>query len=316
MKSTVIRIIAAIMALVMVASCFAGCEKKPADGDEITKPPVVEGPVNNDVGNDVNVDNTTTTTTSPSTSTTTTTKPSTSTTTTTSPSADIGNGGSGNLSSTDMNAVLNAAGYAYDAEQKIYYSTLDPWQRHFGFGDEYDVAAPFANMRYTTLKIDFSYDGLLWRLQWWKGQYGVLVGAELGVYTKDPNDKSTTFYQCADNDHLLDMSYDFYMSVNDYRNGTRRFYREEQAHWWLTGFDFGYVDPRKVVVVATVKAEDETMANGIEAGLQKLTDSAAGREKFKKVDQFDGKTTDVYIRNGNTFKVVWEKAGYENYVAV
>ena len=28
MKSTVIRIIAAIMALVMVASCFAGCEKK------------------------------------------------------------------------------------------------------------------------------------------------------------------------------------------------------------------------------------------------------------------------------------------------
>ena len=62
MKSTVIRIIAAIMALVMVASCFAGCEKKP-DDQGVTKPSKVEGPANNDVDNDVNVDDTTTTTT-------------------------------------------------------------------------------------------------------------------------------------------------------------------------------------------------------------------------------------------------------------
>ncbi len=300
MKSTVIRIIAAIMALVMVASCFAGCEKKPEEPG-VTKPSNVEGPANNDVGNDVNVDDT---------STTTTTKPSTSTTTTTKPST--GSSG-GTLSQADMNAALNAAGYAYDAEQQIYYSTMNPWQRHFGFGDEYDQAAVFANMRYTTLKADFEYDGLKWRLQWWKGQYGVLVGAELGVYTKDPNDNSTTYYECASQEHLLEMSMDFYMSAKDYRSGNRLFFREEQAHWWLTGFKFGYADSRKLVVVATLKAFDHEMANAIEKSFEKLTGSAAGRQKFKYVTELDGQTTDCYTRKGDTFTVVWEKAGFENY---
>ena len=309
MKSTVIRIIAAIMALVMVASCFAGCEKK-EENPGVTKPQGVEGPANNDVDNDVNVDDTTTSTTTTTTKPTTTKKPSTSTTTTTKPSTGTG---TGNLSTTDMNALLNAAGYAYDAKNQIYYSTLNPWQRHFGFGEEYDQAAVFANMRYTTLKADFSYDGLLWRLQWWKGQYGVLVGAELGVYTKDPNDNSTTFYQCASDEYLLEMSFDYYMSATDYQRGAKRFHREEQAHWWLTGFQFGYVDSRKVVVVATLKALDHEMANAIEKSFEKLTGSAAGRQKFKYMTELDGQTTDCYTRKGDTFTVVWEKAGFENY---
>lgn len=308
MKSTIIRIIAAIMALVMVASCFAGCEKK-TEEPGVTKPQSVEGPANDDVNVDDSTTTSTTTTTKPSTSTTTTTKPSTSTTTTTSSSGSSG----GTLSQADMNAALNAAGYAYDANQQIYYSTMNPWQRHFGFGEEYDQAAVFANMRYTTLKADFEYDGLKWRLQWWKGQYGVLVGAELGVYTKDPNDNSTTYYECASQEHLLEMSMDFYMSAKDYKSGNRLFYREEQAHWWLTGFKFGYADSRKLVVVATLKAFDHEMANAIEKSFEKLTGSAAGRQKFKYMTELDGQTTDCYTRKGDTFTVVWEKAGFENY---
>lgn len=308
MKSTIIRIISALMAVVMIATCFAGCGENKDGKPGVTKPPVVEGPANNDVGNDVNVDDTTTTT-APAT-TTTTTKPSNNTTTTTKPSTGTG---SGSLSTSDMNAILNAAGYAYDANQKIYYSTMNPWHRHFGFGDEFDQIAPYGNMKYTTLKADFEYDGLLWRLQWWKGQYAVLVGAELGVYTKNPGDNSTTFYECASDEHLLDMSFEFYMTAKDYRNGNRRFYREEQAHWWLTGFDFGYCDPRQIVVVATLKAFDHEMADAIEKSFEKLTGSGAGREKFKYVTELDGKTTDCYTRKGDTFTVVWEKAGYENY---
>ena len=309
MKSTMIRIIAAFMAVVMIASCFAGCGKN-SDEDDITKPQNVEGPANNNnnSNNGDNVDDTTTTTTTAPNSTTTTTKPS--TTTTTKPSTGTGGG---SVSQEDMVAALNAAGYAYDSEQQIYYSTLNPWQRHFGFGGEYDQAAVYASMKYTTIKADFDYDGLKWRLQWWKGQYGVLVGAELGVYTKDPNDNSTTFYECASDEHLLDMSFEYYMSATDYRNGTRLFYREEQAHWWLTGFKFGYVDSRKCVVVATLKAYDSDMADAIEKSFERLTGAPAGREKFKYVATIDGKTTDCYTRNGDTFTIVWEKAGSENY---
>ena len=308
MKSTIIRIISALMAVVMLATSFAGCGENKDNEPGVTKPPVVEGPTN-DGGNDVNADDTTTTTTSPAT-TVTTTKPANNTTTTTKPSTGTG---SGSLSTSDMNAILNAAGYAYDPDQKIYYSTMNPWHRHFGFGAEFDQIAPYGNMKYTTLKADFEYDGLLWRLQWWKGQYAVLVGAELGVYTKAIGDNSTTFYECASDEHLLDMSFEFYMSAKDYRNNNRRFYREEQAHWWLTGFDFGYCDSRQIVVVATLKAFDHEMADAIEKSFEKLTGSGAGREKFKYVTELDGKTTDCYTRKGDTFTVVWEKAGFENY---
>lgn len=294
------------MAVVMFATCFAGCGKNPDDEIGTTKP-AVQGPSND---NDSDDETTTSDTTTTAPAVTTTTKPSNNTTTTTKPSTGTGGG---SLSTEDMNEILNSAGYVYDAEQDIYYSTLNPWQRHFGFGEEYDQAAPYVSMKYTTIKADFDYDGLKWRLQWWKGQYGVLVGAELGVYTKDPNDNSTTFYECASDEHLLDMSFEFYMNGKDYKAGNRLFYREEQAHWWLTGFKFGYGNSRVFVVVATLKAFDSDMADAIETGFARLTGAGAGREKFVKLSAMNKTKADYYVRNGNTFTVVWQNAGFENY---
>lgn len=94
-----------------------------------------------------------------------------------------------------------------------FYSLMDSWQRDANFISQYDkYAAIFGNMRYLTTTVDFYYDGLDWRIQLWKGQYGPFGGGEVGVYTKDPetNDK---LYNCADNDHLLNMYYDLYMTL-------------------------------------------------------------------------------------------------------
>ncbi len=209
--------------------------------------------------------------------------------------------------------VLALAGYEYDAGQDIFYTHLNPWQRHFGFTDLYDQAAPITNMWYLTLKADFLYDDLLWRLQWWKGQYGVLEGAELGVYTKSPYDNSG-FYKCAEDEQLLKMVLDYYHSWEDYKSGNRLFTRAEQEHWWLTGFKFGVVNPKKCVVRATLYAYDDEMADGIEAALQNLTD---GNNKLtgKGFVPYKSGTTkkDFYIRNGNRFSVVWHEAGYLNF---
>jgi hypothetical protein len=209
--------------------------------------------------------------------------------------------------------VLALAGYEYDAGQDIFYTHLNPWQRHFGFTDLYDQAAPITNMWYLTLKADFIYDDLLWRLQWWKGQYGVLEGAELGVYTKSPYDNSG-FYKCAEDEQLLKMVLDYYHSWEDYKNGNRLFTRAEQEHWWLTGFKFGVVNPKKCVVRATLYAFDDEMADGIEAALQNLTD---GNNKLtdKGFVPYKSGTTkkDFYIRNGNRFSVVWSEVGYLNF---
>ena len=321
MKSTLLRIFAAMMALVMMVCCFTACGDN-TDDPEITKPTDVEGPNTGDDLVDfdgVEWDDPSTTTT---TTTTTTTQPSKEPTTkkptTTVPgtTAATGNGGS-TITKEDLQNALTAAGYAYDEEQQVYYSSLSPWQRHFGFGDIYDDAAAYASMKYTTLKADFEYDGLLWRLQWWKGQYGILEGAELGVYTKEP-DSTSDFYDCASDEHLLDMSFDYYRTGKDFKNNKRLFYREEQAHWWLTGFKVGAVangNSSASVVVATLKAFDSDMADGIESGLRRLTN-----KNGTKVDGFveygpntPAKCYDYYIREGDTFTVVWQTKGYKNH---
>ncbi len=208
--------------------------------------------------------------------------------------------------------LLKLAGYEYDATQDIYYTHLNPWQRYFGFTDLYDDAAPLTNMWYLTLKIDFEYDNLLWRLQWWKGQYGILEGAELGVYTKDPADVNNAFYECAADERLLTMTFDFYHSVSDYNKGNILFTRVEQEHWWLTGFKFGVVDPQKCVVRATLYAYDDVMADGIEAGLKAVTDDKGKWNGFTQYREGTGQKN-FYIRNGNRFSVVWVDAGYVNW---
>ena len=315
MKSTLLRIFAAMMALVMMVCCFTACSDN-TDDPEITKPSDVKGPdVTDDLvdfdgveWDDPSTTGTTTTTTTTKGDSSNNKKP---TTTNTPPTTGT------TITKEDLQAALTAAGYAYDQEQQVYYSTLEPWQRHFGFGDIYDDAAAYANMRYTTLKADFEYDGLLWRLQWWKGQYGILEGAELGVYTKDPNSTSD-FYDCADNDHLVDMSFEYYRTGSDFKKDNMLFYRHEEPHWWLTGFKVGYVannNSSASVVVAKLKAYDEAMANGIESGLRRLTD-----KNGTKVTGFveygpntPAKCYDYYIREGNNFTVVWQTKGYKNH---
>ncbi len=344
MKSTLLRVLSAMMAIVMMACCFTACsdntadestttttEQNPFDGfdsngggmwDDTTTTMSNQTNPQNTTTN-VNNNNTTTTTNGASDSnTTTTTAPqkdntTTTTTTATNPFDEVTTSGGSSLSKEDLQEALALAGYAYDESQQVYYSTLNPWQRHFGFGDIYDDAAAYANMRYTTFKADFEYDGLLWRLQWWKGQYGILEGAEMGVYTKDLNSEET-FYDCADNDHLLDMSFEYYRTGEDFRKNNRLFYREEEPHWWLTGFKVGYVanfNTNESVVKATLKAYDKDMADGIESGLRRLTN-----KNGSKVSGFveygpntPAKLYDYYIRNGNTFTVVWQTKGYKNH---
>lgn len=78
-------------------------------------------------------------------------------------------------------------GFGYDAEQGIFYSLMDSWQRDANFISQYDkYAAIFGNMRYLTTTVDFYYDGLDWRIQLWKGQYGPFGGGEVGVTQRTP----------------------------------------------------------------------------------------------------------------------------------
>mgnify|MGYP003292588161 CR=1 FL=1 len=219
------------------------------------------------------------------------------------------------------NDILNTFGYLYDEEQDIYYTDKEAWQRDFGFADIYDSAAVFTNMWYKTLKIDFNYNGLLWRLQWWKGQYGVLEGAELGVYTKKPENIDSAFYRCAEDENLLEMYFEYYQTASDYNAGEPLFIRYEQEHWWITGFKFGTCDPTRNVVKAVLIARDKEMADGIEAGLKNLTgqdNKPTGQGFVEYRPWLETETSNYYVRNTLPddrvkFEVTWVDAGYTNY---
>ncbi len=342
MKDRIHRILSVILAITLIMMTFASCTSKTEDEEEIKPPETVEAPEDN--ADLVNFDDYTLeseteaesesdegdaseseSTTKSTASATTTTRASGSS----SPSGSSSGSSSGNRNSSttqaeestsssgitrsDMIKALNNAGYVYDEEQDIYYTPLEPWQKNFGFTGQYDTAAGYLAMEYCTFKCDFTYGGKMWRIQCWKGQYALLSGAEMGVYTKDPDSGfSDDFYGAAGDDELLNMGFTFYKTSSDFNKRKALFTREMEYHWWQTGFKFGYCNPTNCVVEMTIEAKNSKMADGIESGLKAVKDAQGRSNGFVK---YGTSTTNpnVYQRTGNTIKFYWITAGYTNY---
>ena len=160
-----------------------------------------------------------------------------------------------------VSEILNACGFEYDEKQGIYYSSLEPWQKNFGFNVIYDMSAPLAGMYYSTERVYFRYDNKDWMIQMWKGQYGITAGAEIGVYNK--TDKIMQ-YDCVSEDEYLEMSFDFY------NQDKYVFSRGPEKHWWLTGFKiFNAGVPILIDLDMTIKFPTNSMASAFEEGLKK-----------------------------------------------
>ncbi len=182
--------------------------------------------------------------------------------------------------------ILTLAGFDYDPEQDIYYSTLNPLQRNFGFNNIYDLAAPRTGMIYSTSRIFFTYDDKDWMMQIWKGQYGITSGGEVGMYNK-PTDRVMKHFDCVTDEEMITMKMDFY------NQGKLVFTRGPEKHWWLTGFKiFNIGIPFLIELDITVEFPNRKMANAFQAGLKEAA-------KSQIVDPM------TFTRDGNTFNIVW-----------
>lgn len=180
--------------------------------------------------------------------------------------------------------ILNACGFEYDEKQGIYYSSVNPWQKGFGFNVVYDMTAPLAGMYYSTERIYFQYDNKDWMIQIWKGQYGMTCGAEIGVYNK--TDKVMQ-YDCVSEDEFLEMSFVLY------NQDEKMFERGPEKHWWLTGFKIMNIGvPILLDMDMTIKFPTKSMADAFEAGLKK-----ANRDNL-----LDPMT---YTRGAKSFSIQW-----------
>lgn len=310
MNPMVKRALAAILAIVMMTCVFASCGNGEAE-EEITRgansiaspTPSATTPAETNTETTPSTEATTapeTTTKKPTSNKGSTTQKAPSTT---APSKEVSNAAQGSgVDLSTVAALINAFGYNYDSDEGVFYTEIDSWQREGNYIKHYDTVAAFGNMTYLTTKVDFDYAGKNWRLQFWKGQYGVFGGAEIGVYYKNPGETEELYF-CADDDHLMYMSYTMYLTPADYRSGHKYFTRGWQKHWWLTGFKAGVVVPTDLVMSARIRTYDANMAAAMEGGLQ--------RAGFKKGDA--SSQMDTYKREGFDYFILWHSVGNTNY---
>lgn len=128
---------------------------------------------------------------------------------------------------------FSAAGFAYNPEKDIFYATRNAWQKKFGYTHLYDVLAPVFRMIIDTEPVKFYYNNKNWLITFWKGQYGIVTGAEIGIYcTKQQNVNKKTVYLPANDNEMLNMSFILY------KNG-EIITKVSAQHWWLAIFKLG-----------------------------------------------------------------------------
>lgn len=166
----------------------------------------------------------------------------------------------------ELDKAIEIAGYAYDPKQDIFYSTMNPWQRNIGYCRLYDEAAAPLGMIIDCEPIHFKYHEKEWMIGFWKGQYDLVTGAEIGVYTRSVNLNLLGFlggayYDCVSNTDLLKMSYTLK------KNGVTLFTREGE-HWWLTGFKLGeFSNPSELTMDITITLHNVSMRDAFVTGL-------------------------------------------------
>lgn len=153
---------------------------------------------------------------------------------------------------------LVGIGFNYNLADLMVYATIDGWMREFGFCIMYDLAANSMPLlwHYVTRRFEFEYDGLEWMIQIWKGNYLITNGGEVGLYNRTP-DKWGSYYNCATDDQLLEMSLQIYHGDELLVN------QEPQYHWWINGFkmcDRMYI-PNSLTMHFTIVMPDEEMLN-------------------------------------------------------
>jgi hypothetical protein len=170
----------------------------------------------------------------------------------------------------EFEQLLRDAGYSYDPSQDIFCARMDAWQRKYGYCRLYDEAAAPAGIIIDAEPVHFEYGGKRWMLEFWKGQYGLNTGCEIGVYNTEepdfiiPNLFSGAFYKCVDNANRLMLEYTLY------KNGNQLFQRKGK-HWWLAGFKPGlFSEPSELTMRIQVVFHDAGMCRSFIRAMKRI----------------------------------------------
>lgn len=158
-----------------------------------------------------------------------------------------------------LDNLVEPFGYCYYCSHSVFSSTYDAWQRNAGYTYLYDYLAPRFQMVFDSLPIYFDYNGKTWLIEFWKGQYGINTGAEIGVYCADtiiePKNYKTTLFSAVDEKEMLPLSLRLCHKENMCLQIT-------QSHWWLTTFLVGkFSEPEDLFLRCSVTFPNTDMLN-------------------------------------------------------
>lgn len=164
-----------------------------------------------------------------------------------------------------LDELIKPFGYSYVLSQDIFTSRIDAWQREFGYCALYDRTASRFNMIFDCLPIYFPYQNRTWMIEFWKGQYGINTGCEIGVYYADrilaEEELEETLFQCAEDEDMLKMSLTLFKDNKSIASLCER-------HWWLTAFSMGnFSNPRDLSLQACIVFPSNKMAAAFANGL-------------------------------------------------
>lgn len=167
-----------------------------------------------------------------------------------------------------LNELAKPFGFFYCSSQDVMTSRLDAWQKEFGYQSLYDSAAPLFNMVFDCESIYFDYAGKTWLIELWKGQYGINIGAEIGIYHANsilmPDQYEQTVFHAVADTNLFPMHMKLYLKGNPLFSVCR-------PHWWLTGFSMGsYCKPEDLEMKLSITFPNDQMMHSFVKSLQNL----------------------------------------------
>jgi len=157
-------------------------------------------------------------------------------------------------------------GYVYHCCCGFFSSTIDAWQKAAGYTWFYDYMAPRFQMVFDALPVYFDYQKKTWLIEFWKGQYGINTGAEIGIYHADrllsEAEYQVAHFAAADEHEMLSCS--LHLCETD---GT--YVQISEKHWWLTAFFLGrYCPPYTLTADVSIGFPDYEMCNAYIEGLK------------------------------------------------
>lgn len=166
-----------------------------------------------------------------------------------------------------MENLVFPFGYTYIPDGDFFSSAQEAWQRRFGYAALYDKGAAHFHMVFDALPVYFDYDNRTWLIEFWKGQYGIHTGCEIGIYCSDrilkKEERSAELFHAVSDDELLPMS--FTLKKEDTVVAAL-----SRTHWWLTAFCPGiFSNPKDLIMETSITFPDLCMAYAFRDALEK-----------------------------------------------